>query len=155
MAALLASRSGLAGICGGSGDLRDLCEAASRGDARSQLALDVFVYAIRHYLGAFLVSLGGVDAITFSGGIGENSSEIRRAVLKDLSSFGIQLDEHKNQSIAGEGIISTDHSAVRVMVIPANEEMIVARETAAIVSQSQIATSNAAQPVILAETIQG
>jgi acetate kinase len=155
MAALLASRSGLAGISGGSGDLRDLSEAASHGESRSQLALDVFVYAIRHYLGAFLVSLGGVDVITFSGGIGENSCEIRSAVLKDLSAFGIEPDEAKNQSVVGEGTISANSSTVRVMVIPANEEMIVARETAAILSQTQVATSKAAQPAILAESVQG
>jgi acetate kinase len=155
MATLLASRSGLAGISGGSGDLRDLSDAASRGDARSQLALDVFVHAIRHYLGAFLVSLGGVDVITFSGGIGENSGQIRSAVLSGLSAFRIELDEHKNQSISGEGTISADNSAVRVMVIPANEEMIVARETAAIVSLAQATTPNAAQPAILAESVKG
>ena len=88
MAALLGSRSGLAGISGTSGDIRDLDNAAAAGDRRSQLALDVFVHAIRHYLGAFLLELGGVDAITFSGGIGENSAEIRSAVLKDTSAFG-------------------------------------------------------------------
>ena len=82
MAALLGSRSGLAGISGTSGDIRDLNEAAAAGDERSRLALDVFVYAIRHYVGALLLELGGVDAITFSGGIGENSAGIRGAVLK-------------------------------------------------------------------------
>jgi acetate kinase len=84
MAAILGSESGLAGISGTSGDIRDMDEAAARGDKRSRLALDVFVYAIRHYLGAFLIQLGGVDAITFSGGIGENSKEIRAAVLRDI-----------------------------------------------------------------------
>ena len=97
MAALLGSRSGLAGISGTSGDLRDLTQAAAAGDKRSQLALDVFVRAIRHYLGAFLLELGGVDVITFSGGIGENSAEIRSAVLKDLSAFGIELDAERNR----------------------------------------------------------
>ena len=93
MAALLGSRSGLAGISGTSGDLRDLTEAAQAGNRRSQLALDVFVRAIRHYVGAFMLTLGGIDAITFSGGIGENSSDIRAAVLKDLSAFGVELDQ--------------------------------------------------------------
>src|SRR5206468_3022902 len=88
MAKLLGSESGLAGISGSSGDIRDLSGAATAGDRRSQLALDVFVRAIRHYIGAFLVSLGGVDAITFSGGIGENSADIRAAILKDLVAFG-------------------------------------------------------------------
>jgi acetate kinase len=135
MAALLGSRSGLAGISGNSGDLRDLEEAAAAGDSRSQLALDVFVRAIRYYLGAFLLELGGVDAITFSGGIGENSAEIRAAVLKNLSGFGIELDPGKNNSLKGEGPISTERSAVKVLVVPANEELVVARETVAVVGR--------------------
>jgi acetate kinase len=139
MAALLGSQSGLAGISGKCGDVRDLTEAAAAGDSRSQLALDVFVYAIRHYLGAFLLELGGVDAITFSGGIGENSAEIRAAVLKNLSGFGIELDESRNNSIKGEGAISTDSSAVKVYVVPANEEIVVARETVAVVRSANAA----------------
>jgi acetate kinase len=139
MASILSSRSGLAGISGGSGDLRDLSEAAAAGDKRARLALDVYVRAIRHYLGALMVELGGIDVITFSGGIGENGAEIRRAVLKDLSGFGVELDESKNRAIKGEGTISTDGSAVKVLVVPANEEMIVARETAAVVSRAQAA----------------
>ena len=140
MAALLGSRSGLAGISGASGDLRDLDRGRRGGrHARSQLALDVFVRAIRHYLGAFLLELGGVDVITFSGGIGENSAGIRAAVLKDLSGFGIELDESKNNSIKGEGAISTDRSAVKVLVVPANEEIVVARETVAVVGRANAA----------------
>jgi acetate kinase len=139
MAVLLGRRSGLAGISGGSGDIRDLSEAAAKGDSRSQLALDVFVYAIRHYLGAFLLELGGLDAITFSGGIGENSADIRGAVLKDLSGFGIEVDENKNNFIKGEGEISADSSAVKVLVVPANEEIVVARETVAVVNRANAA----------------
>jgi acetate kinase len=139
MAALLGSKSGLAGISGTSGDLRDLTEAAQAGQSHSQIALDVFVRAIRHYLGAFLLSLGGVDAITFSGGIGENSPLIRSAVLKDLSAFGIECDEAKNASLQGEGVISRDNSAVRILVIPANEELIIARDTMAVVEGARIA----------------
>ncbi len=136
MAKLLGSEAGLAGISGTCGDIRDMSEAASKGDRRSQLALDVFVHSIRHYLGAFMVSLGGLDAISFSGGIGENSAEIRAAVLRDLDAFGIELDQERNQSLKGEGIISTPHSRVAVLVVPANEEMIVARETAAVIERT-------------------
>lgn len=132
MAALLGSKSGLAGISGGSGDIRDLKEAAGRGDERSRLALDVFINSIRHYLGAFMLELGGVDVITFSGGIGENSKEIRGAVLENLSGFGIVLDEERNDEVS-EGDISADRSAARIFIVPANEEMIVARETVAVV----------------------
>jgi acetate kinase len=134
MAALLGSQSGLAGISGTSGDIRDLTQAAAAGDARSQLAIGVFVRAIRHYVGAYLLTLGGVDAITFSGGIGENCAEIRAAVLNDMSAFGVELDENRNRNLKGEGAISSDRSAVKVLVVPANEEMIIARETAAVVS---------------------
>jgi len=137
MAKLLSGKSGLAGISGTSGDLRDLNQAAAAGEHRAQLALDVFVRAISHYLGAFLVSLGGVDAITFSGGIGENSGEIRAAVLKDLSAFGIELDEERNRTMAGEGVISKAGSRVSLLVVPANEELIVARETVAVVERAQ------------------
>jgi acetate kinase len=134
MATLLGTKSGLAGISGTSGDVRDLSEAAARGDKRAQLALDVFVRAIRQYIGAFLLELGGVDAITFSGGIGENSAEIRAAVLRGLAGFGIELDEARNVALARDGSISKHGAPTRVMVVPANEEIVVARETAALVS---------------------
>jgi acetate kinase len=143
MAALLGCRSGLAGISATSGDLRDLSEAAQAGNRRSRLALDVFVRAIRHYIGAFMVTLGGIDAITFSGGIGENSTEIRSAVLRNLSAFGVELNEDRNRitTCAGtrEGEISTDSSAVKILVVPANEEIIVARETVAVVNRGKAA----------------
>jgi acetate kinase len=141
MAKLLGSQSGLAGISGTSGDLRDLNEAASGGSHRAQLALNVLVRAIRHYAGAFLLELGGVDAITFSGGIGENSAEIRAGVLKDLGAFGIELDEERNQNLAGEGVISTTESMVHVFVVPADEELIVARETVAVVERARLLVS--------------
>jgi acetate kinase len=137
MAALLGSKSGLAGISGTSGDLRDLTEAAASGSKRSQLALEVFARAIRRYIGAFMVTLGGIDAITFSGGIGENSADIRAAVLKDLGAFGVEIDGEKNRIFKGEGAISTANSAVKMLVVPANEEMIVARETAAVVRRAR------------------
>jgi acetate kinase len=139
MATLLGNKSGLAGISGTCGDIRDLDEAAAKGDERSRLALDVFIRAIRHYLGAFMLELGGVDVITFSGGIGENSVEIRAAVLRDLSAFGVEVDEARNNSIKCEGVISADNSAVKVLVVPANEEIVVARETVAVVSRANSA----------------
>ncbi|MGA3130720.1 MAG: acetate kinase [Terracidiphilus sp.] len=137
MAKLLGSRSGLAGISGTSGDLRDLEEAAAKGSARARLALDVFVRAIRHYAGAFQLELGGLDVITFSGGIGENSAAIRAAVLKGLATFGVELNEEKNAAIKGEGEISTLRSLVKVLVIPANEESILARETVGVVMRAR------------------
>jgi acetate kinase len=132
MASILASRSGLAGISGLSGDVRDLTEAADAGHRRARLALDVFVEAVRHYLGAFLVQLGGVDVITFSGGIGEGAGRIRADICRGLEAFGIGLAE----AAAAGGIetakpvemkISADAMPVDVWVIPTNEEWIVAR----------------------------
>ena len=137
MAELLGSRSGLAGISGTCGDLRDLNEAAASGNAQAQLALDVFAKAIRHYVGAFMLSLGGIDALSFSGGIGENSAEVRTAVLKNLSAFGVEIDAERNRTIKGEGAISTGASAVKVLVVPANEEAIIARETVAVVTRAK------------------
>jgi acetate kinase len=129
MARVLAQQSGLAGLSGTSGDLRDLMEAAGAGDHRARLALDVFVYSIRHYLGAFLVQLGGLDILTFSGGIGERSGAVRAAVCQGLEAFGIELDAAQ-AAVSGEAKISTERSAVQVWVIPANEEWIVARAAA-------------------------
>ncbi len=154
MAALLASQSGLAGISGACGDVRDLSEAAAHGDRRSRLALDVFVYSIRHYLGAFLFALGGVDVITFSGGIGENSAEIRESVLSHATAFGIRVSPQRNRSLSGEGIISADDSSVKVMVIPANEEAVVARETVNLVCSSRNVDSDASAAPVLVNAMQ-
>jgi acetate kinase len=131
MASILASESGLAGISGVGGDLRDLC--AAEGNERAQLALDVLIYWIRHYLGAFAFQLGGLDVLSFSGGIGENSSAIRSAVCREAKSFGIVMDEDLNREATGETDIGAAESKVRVLVIPADEEWIVAREAATLI----------------------
>src|ERR1035441_5257561 len=141
MARILGSGSGLAGISGTSGDMRALDEAAAAGSKRARLALDVFVRAIRHYLGAFLLELGGLDVITFSGGIGENSAEIRSAVCRDLAAFGVELDEAANRTTRKAGTIAKDGSAVQVLVIPADEEIVVARETVGVVERARVAQS--------------
>ena len=141
MARILGSQSGLAGISGRSGDIRDLDEAAAAGDKRSQLALDVFVRAIRHYVGAFMLELGGLDVITFSGGIGENSEDIRSAVCRNLAGFGVELDEAVNRTARKAGLISTEGSRVKVLIIPADEEIIVARETVGVVERARVCQS--------------
>lgn len=138
MASLLGSRSGLAGISGTTGDVRDLTVAAASGNQRAELALNVFVRAIRHYIGAFMVELGGLDVLTFSGGIGENSAEIRSSVCKGLSAFGIQLDEEWNRTVQRQGTVSSEQSKVSVIVLPANEEIVVARETAAVIENRRV-----------------
>lgn len=134
MAAALASESGLAGISGTSGDIRDIQEAAAAGSARARLALDVLAHSVRHYLGAFLVELGGLDALTFSGGIGENCPEIRAAVCRNLEAFGIALDPDRNAAARGAARISADRSAAAVLVVPADEERIVARAAQEVVT---------------------
>jgi acetate kinase len=134
MARRLANESGLAGIGGGSGDVRDLETAAAAGDRHARLALDVFVHAVRHYLGAFLVKLGGIDVLTFSGGIGENSPGVRAAVCAGLEGLGIRLDRERNAAAKGEGRLSPEEACVSILLIPADEERIVARAVASVVS---------------------
>ena len=131
MASLLGSGAGLAGISGTSGDMRDLQAAAQTGNQRAQLAIEVFVRAARHYIGAFFVELGGLDVLTFSGGIGENSAEIRSAICARMSGLGIQLDEGRNKTVEHVGTISAPEAAVKVLVLPADEEMVVARTAVA------------------------
>lgn len=131
----LANRSGLLGLSGLSSDVRDLEEAAAGGHARAELALDVFARAIRQYLGAYLAVLGGADAIVFTGGIGENSERIRRAVLENMEWAGIRLDAERNANVQGEAQVSSDDSQVAVWVVPTNEELVVARQTAAALAQ--------------------
>ncbi len=136
MASILATKSGLAGMSGTSGDMRDLEEAAAAGNARAKCAIDMFTRSIRHYIGAFWLELGGLDVLTFSGGIGENSRALRAAVCADLGGFGLEIDQKRNENVRGQGVISTDQSKVKVIVIPADEERIVARASAALVSKS-------------------
>ena len=125
----LAERSGLLGLSGVSGDIRDLEEAAAAGNSRARLALDVFVAGIRSHLGGMLVELGGADVIVFTGGIGENGLNIRTAVCAGLAELGIELDPERNARTRGEGRISAEGSRTQVWVIPTNEELIIARQT--------------------------
>jgi acetate kinase len=123
----LANRSGLLGLSGHN-DLRDIEAAAARGDERSRLALDVFVASVRHYLGAYLLQLGGADAIVFTGGIGENSAAVRAAVCANLDWFGIALDPALNERARAEARIDAAGSRVQLWAMPTNEELIVARQ---------------------------
>jgi len=131
----LSAKSGLAGMSGTSGDMRDLESAAAAGNARAQLAIDVFVASIRHWLGAGIVELGGIDAIAFTGGIGENSPLTRAAVTRDLTELGIEIDSDANTATgSGEHQIGvfqsiTARPRVALWVIPTNEELVVARQT--------------------------
>ena len=125
---MLATESGLLGLSGTSGDIRDISQAAEQGNQRAQLALDVFTSNIRHFLGAYLVELGGADVIVFTGGIGENRAKFRANVCRDLEELGIRLDDEANQRVQGdEAGIHGKESWIQVWVVPTNEELIVAR----------------------------
>jgi acetate kinase len=123
----LAERSGLLGLSGFN-DLRDIETAAAKGEERARLALDVFVGAVRHYLGAYLLLLNGADAVIFTGGIGENSAAMRAAICADLDWFGIALDPAKNAAAKNECPIHAAGSRVQLWIMPTNEELIVARQ---------------------------
>jgi acetate kinase len=130
----LAERSGLLGISGLSPDVRDLEEAAAKGHARADLALNVFAGSIRQYLGAYLAVLNGADVIVFTGGIGENSVRIRRQVCENLDFAGIRLDAAVNEKAKGECCISAVDSRTQIWVVPTNEEIVVARQSLAAVT---------------------
>jgi len=125
--AVLSSKSGLLGLSGTSGDVRDLVEAAGKGNPRAKLALEVFASAVRHYLGAYLVELRGAEAIVFTGGIGENQAGFRATVLRGLEELGIVLDRAVNDATRTERPIHAAASRVQIWVMPTNEELIVAR----------------------------
>jgi outer membrane protein assembly factor BamB len=130
----LSTESGLLGISGVSNDFREIETEATRGNDRAKLAIDVFVESIRHYIGAHLVVLGGCDALVFTGGIGENAIALREQVCRDLDFAGILLDGGKNVVRGREEKISAVESDADIWVIPANEELIVAQQTLAVLT---------------------
>jgi acetate kinase len=132
---ILASQGGLLALSGVSGDFRDIDDAAAAGNTRAKLALDVYSSNVRHYLGAYLVELGGADAIVFTGGIGENRAALRETVCRNLEELGIVLDPAANRSAKGEAKVSSDKSRVQIWTIPTNEELIVARQAAQLLSK--------------------
>jgi acetate kinase len=133
---ILNSQSGLLGLSGLSGDVRDLETAASQGDPRARLALDVFITSIRHCLGAYLMELGGADVIVFTGGIGENSVHVRSGVCAGLEEFGIVLDTEANARATGECAISSAASRTQIWIMHTNEELVVARQCLSLLSPS-------------------
>ncbi len=132
--ALLNKKSGLLGLSGLSNDCRELLEAAPRNE-RARLALDVFCYRIRKYIGAYIAVLGRVDAIVFTGGIGENGVPIRRQILEGLEVLGIELNLAANEVRGREAVITKPTSRIRALVVPTNEELLIARDTLAIAAR--------------------
>jgi acetate kinase len=126
---LMNKKSGVLGLSGVSSDFRDLESAANDGNKRAKIALDSFHYRVAKYIGEYYAALGGADAIVFTAGLGENSKTSRKAVCDYLKCFGIEIDDDKN-SIRGKEIdIASESSKVRVLVIPTNEELMIARDT--------------------------
>jgi len=130
---MLLHESGLLGLSGKSGDMKTLVEAADAGDDRAEVALQVFAHRVRKYIGAHLAVLNGVDAIVFTGGVGENSPALRQRILENLDGLGIVLDPEENECCTGrDGTISDNESAVAVYVMTCNEELAIAREARAL-----------------------
>ena len=127
---ILNKQSGLLGISGVSSDMREVEAAADGGNDRAKLAISMFVYRVRKYIGAYIAAMNGIDAIVFTGGIGENNQPIREAVCLGLSVLGVDLDLEQNKKIRGvEGTISTPSSKIKVIVIPTDEEYMIASDT--------------------------
>ncbi|MDD3807031.1 MAG: acetate kinase [Candidatus Marinimicrobia bacterium] len=134
---LLNKHSGMLGISGLSSDMRDIEEAMEKGDERAILAMNVYNYRLKKYIAAYAGVMGGVDGIIFTGGIGENGPITRKACLEGLEFMGIQVDDSLNNTILGgkQGEINTPESSVKIVVIPTNEELVIALDTEAIVSK--------------------
>ena len=129
MSNLLNKKSGVAGLTGGSSDMRDVENAAKAGDPRAKLAQDMYFYRIKKYIGAYAAAMGGLDVVVFTAGVGENQTSMRAEVCKDMEFLGIKFDESKNNVRGEEAVISADDSKVKVLVIPTDEELMIATDT--------------------------
>ncbi len=132
---ILNKKSGVLGISGVGSDFRDLEKAAKEGNKRAQLALDKFAYEVRKYIGSYAAAMGGVDIITFTAGVGENGPDMRESICEGLGFLGVHVDHEKNQVRGKETDISAVDSTVKVYVIPTNEELMIARDTLALVTK--------------------
>ncbi len=126
---ILNKKSGVLGVSGVSSDFRDLESAAEEGNERAQYALDMFTTRVKRYIGGYMAELGEVDAIVFTGGIGENSIGLREEMMKGFEQFGIKLDNEANNVRGGEHVVSAEDSTVKVMVVATDEELMIARDT--------------------------
>ena len=136
---LLNKHSGILGISGISSDMREVESAAGEGDERAVLSLKMYDYRVKKYIGAYAAAMGGVDLLIFTGGIGENSSETRENICKDLEFLGLEFDRQKNDGVRGkELVISKKGSKVTVMIVPTNEEFVIASETRNIVEHRKV-----------------
>ena len=126
---LMNKKSGVFGISGISSDFRDLSDAAEKGDEKAKLALDMFTYSVKKLIGAYAAAMGGVDAVVFTAGIGENDGAMRKEIVSGLEFMGIKIDDEKNKK-RGEAIdVSAPDASVKTFVIPTNEELMIALDT--------------------------
>ena len=126
---ILNKKSGVLGISGVSSDFRDLEEAVAEGNERAALALKVFAHKVKFYIGAYIAEMNGVDAIVFTAGVGENDVTMRELICNEMGNLGIKLDLVKNKVRGKETVISMDDSRVKILLIPTNEELMIARDT--------------------------
>ncbi len=133
---LINKHSGMLGVSGISSDMREVQKAAAQGNERAKLAIKMYSYRIKKYLGAYSAAMGGVNMIVFTGGIGENDTITRENTCKNMEFLGIKIDKDKNKHAKGrEEVISTDDSTVRVLVVPTNEELVIAQDTQEIITK--------------------
>ena len=130
---MLNKKSGVQGLSGISSDFRDLAAGAKEGNKQAQIAIDVFAYRVAKYVGSYVAAMNGVDAIAFTAGIDENDGSIREKICSYLGYLGIEIDKEANGKRGEEIVISTPDSKVKVLVVPTNEELAIARETVALV----------------------
>ena len=130
---ILNKQSGVQGVSGVSSDFRDLDKAAQEGNAQAALAVDVFAYSVKKFIGAYAAAMGGVDAIIFTAGVGENDAAVRAASVAGLEYMGVKIDPEKNQVRGRETDISAPGATVQVLIIPTNEELMIALDTAALI----------------------
>ena len=136
ISSLLNKKSGVLGVTGISSDMRDVESAAGKGNERARLALDMYFYRVKKYVGAYAAVMGGVDIIVFTAGVGENQSDLRRVVCEDMQWMGVKIDEALNENVRGEeAVISTADSKVKVCVVPTDEELMIATDTMNLVAK--------------------
>ena len=140
---MLNKHSGMLAISGISSDMREVTEAMEEGDRNAKLAFDMYTYRVRKYIGAYAAAMNGIDVLLFTAGVGENSSALRKAVCDGITFLGIELDEEKNAKRSKDArVISTDASRVKVLVVPTNEELLIARDTYTLVQAQAAGAAN-------------
>jgi acetate kinase len=139
---MLNKHSGMLAISGLSSDMREVTEAMNDGDVSAKLAFDMYVYRVKKYIGAYAAAMNGVDTLVFTAGVGENSVALRQAVCEGISFLGIELDLERNALRSKEAReITTDASRVKVLVVPTNEELLIARDTYKLVEQAKTSST--------------